>query len=48
VQTWVGVGCNLFYFIFYKSRLTGFELETSDSDTMLDYDVPISSPKSLS
>jgi hypothetical protein len=28
-------------------RLPGFELETSAFDTMLDYDVPTSSPKSL-
>jgi hypothetical protein len=35
-------------FYFYKSHLTGFKLETSDFDTMLDYDVPISSPKRLS
>jgi hypothetical protein len=35
-------------FFFYKLRLPGFELETSGSDTMLDYDVPTSSPKSLS
>jgi hypothetical protein len=35
-------------FYFYKSRLPGFELKTSDFDTMLDYDVPTSSPKSLS
>jgi hypothetical protein len=44
----VGVDCNLFYFYFYKLRLPGFELETFGSDTMLDYDVPTSSPKSLS
>jgi hypothetical protein len=34
-------------FYFYKSRLSGFELETSDSDIMLDYDVSTSSLKSL-
>jgi hypothetical protein len=37
----------IFYF-FNKSRMPGFELETSDSDIMLDYYVPTSSLKSLS
>jgi hypothetical protein len=35
-------------YLFNKLRLSGFELETSDSDTMLNYYVPTNSTKSLS
>jgi hypothetical protein len=42
----IGLSYNLFLF-FNKSRMSGFVLETPDSDTMLSYYVPVSSPKSL-
>jgi hypothetical protein len=48
VQTWVEVWYKFILIFFNKLHMSGFELETSDSDTMLDYYTSTSSAKSLS